>query len=260
MERTNELNHIIIFINKFLDNVDDLHRLLDFESISVHQFYTKIFCDNTSEKIYEIDLIKFTELKTDYVKVIDKIILKIMNHGGRNEKAIAELRKLQEEIAKLDFDADREKVGKVKKNFLEYKNRLEIYEEIYENTYGNYVVDVDELQKIRKELQELIEDINASKIDSKFKQVILNSLLNMQYYLEKYYIFGIDGISESLERVTGSMLLNCNQTQMVTEVEEKIGKKILSLIKNVNAVVTLAKNVIGIAADIDIPLLEGLFK
>lgn len=134
---------------------------------------------------------------------------------------------------------------------------------MYATQFGENEVPKEDLSKIERQLEELIKDIESSGIDAEFKKVILESLLNLQYYIKRYELFGISEIRDALNKLAGILVLNVYKPDNVTKNENSVFKGLLSLVTNVNQIVELTKNVgsaVQIVEPFIVPMLEQLIK
>jgi hypothetical protein len=94
----------------------------------------------------------------------------------------------------------------------------------------------DQLKEILEEVEELIFNITDSNLPPDVKQILVNNLYNIKESLHSYFITGIDGVRESLERSIGSTVMN-NQV-IAPEVENENVKGFFNVMLKINEIVS----------------------
>lgn len=66
----------------------------------------------------------------------------------------------------------------------------------------------DEIKEILEDIEALISNITDSELPADVKQILVKNLFMMKESLHSYFITGIEGVRESLERTIGSVVMN----------------------------------------------------
>lgn len=72
----------------------------------------------------------------------------------------------------------------------------------------NSVASDEELKEILEDVEALISNITDSHLPADVKQILVKNLFMMKESLHSYFITGIEGVRESLERTIGSVVMN----------------------------------------------------
>lgn len=203
--------------------------------LSSNLFYSQIFkCPDP------LDSITLTQLKMDYVNIIDRAI---KNLGNSNRKAIAIFCEIQSLIADFTLKDDTQQLLNIQAQCKKYKDKLELFEEAYGDKYNEIVINDKKLKDLEDQLNQLIDEVKKVEIDEKFKNLLLYNLVNMQICIHKYSILGISSIKDEMNKLAGAILLNMGDTKNSTASEKNILKSILGFIKNANDVVKFGENI-----------------
>ncbi|WP_144634155.1 hypothetical protein [Priestia megaterium] len=70
------------------------------------------------------------------------------------------------------------------------------------------VANEDEMKEILADIETLISNITDSQLPPDVKQILVKNLFMIKESLHSYFITGIEGVKESLERTIGSVIMN----------------------------------------------------
>lgn len=252
----NEIKTIINFLNIIYET--PTHNLSMGISINATDFYSTIFA--YPEKLNSITLVK---LKLDYINLIERAVRNLNNSGRNYSKALDTLYSIQAYISEFSTDDTINKLDKIKAASGGYKERLELFEEIYAEKFEEKLIDNKKIQELDNQLQNLINELKTTDIDDNFKFILMENLLNIQYCIQKYNILGIQGVRNEINRLTGTMFMNIGDPENSTPTEKNIFKRILEFIKSGNEIVKLGENICKIgqlASPAIITLVDNLVK
>jgi hypothetical protein len=235
LEEINDVKKII----QLLENASEISEY----SISASEYYAKLF---GIEK--QFDEVKLIEIKFEMLSLLDKAIKNMLKMDGKNEKSIALLKNTQVLLAAIHIKDDSSQIHNFKAKCKELSGKLELVEERYGGSYNQNILSDEKLTEISKQIDDLVKEIQTTEIDMSFKAILTDELLNMQYSIKKYKIYGSDSIQDATYLFLGKVLLNINKTENATETEKTIFKKIISFITNVNHVIKFGENVAMIAS------------
>lgn len=110
----------------------------------------------------------------------------------------------------------------------------------------------EDLAKFEQQIDSLIEEIRNSGVSTEFIHFLVSHLFIIRTSIQNYRFFGSVGMKASLARVLGEILLDPSKT---TRDEEKTGllKKVLSKIKDINAILVFIRNGVEIRNTLDWP-------
>ncbi|HET7595845.1 MAG TPA: hypothetical protein VFK15_02855 [Burkholderiales bacterium] len=105
----------------------------------------------------------------------------------------------------------------------------------------------DQLEALRKELDDLISHVLESHLPPDLKKLFLRNLEALRQAWSTYRIRGIEGLEQEVERSCGSILLHKDQIRSspANSAERKLWEGFLKLVDRLNKQVTLARNVKG---------------
>jgi hypothetical protein len=99
-------------------------------------------------------------------------------------------------------------------------------------------VSQEELDKLLKEVQKLIQHIAASKLDPRFSEFLLKHLGLIEYAILHYRISGVDELVEALERAVGAIILQPDAQAAIKKTEE--GKTFLKILADTSTILKTA--------------------
>lgn len=76
------------------------------------------------------------------------------------------------------------------------------------NSIHEYLLGDDELEELRKEVDNLIKQIEKLNLENEFKETLLSIILELRYAIDFYRIHGYEGFRVYTERFLGNLLLN----------------------------------------------------
>lgn len=235
LEENNDLKKVLILLN-------NVYEISEF-SLSASEYYTKVF-----EKEKLLDEIELTKAKYEVLSLLDKAIKNFYKIDGKNEKAIALINSIQVQIASIKIDDDNLKLSKFRDKCNELSGKLELIEERYGGYFNQKVLTDDKLDSISNQINDLINEIKDTEIDKEFKRVLMDELLNMQYMIKRYNVYGNDVLQDATYQLFGKFLFNIKYTDNATEPEKTIFRKIIEFVSNVNHIIKFGENVVSIAS------------
>jgi hypothetical protein len=98
------------------------------------------------------------------------------------------------------------------------------------------VANEDEMKEILVDIETLISNITNSQLPPDVKQILVKNLFMIKESLHSYFITGIEGIRESLERTIGSVIMN--NTVIAPEAANENVKGFYQIMIKVNEIVS----------------------
>lgn len=114
--------------------------------------------------------------------------------------------------------------------------------ELLEHRSPKSVVEPAELDDLKERLTDILKEVrDSTDIDVDLKKKICKAILEIINAIDQYFITGIDGVSEALERAAGTVNRNADTRQFVKK--DGLGKKLMGVLKLVNEKVDSAENI-----------------
>lgn len=113
------------------------------------------------------------------------------------------------------------------------------------------LIDEDKIRSILEEIETLISKITESELPSDVKVLLVKNLFIMKESLHNYFITGIEGVRDSLERTIGSVIINGSVIAPESDNEDVKGfYKIMMKFNEIVSTVNGAKELIAPLAKI----------
>lgn len=115
---------------------------------------------------------------------------------------------------------------------------------------GSFTISEEDIDGIRKELEEFLASVLASDLPQGLKALFLRNLESIRHALLVYRIRGIEGLENELERAVGSLMLNQGEIPPAdTEsASRKFWERFFVVVERINKAVTLTRNSQAMAA------------
>ena len=117
---------------------------------------------------------------------------------------------------------------------------------------SNYVreeqIDIDALESLQSEIHDLGAGVIASDIPPELKDLILDGLASIGHAIQKYRIYGIEGLKAAVDRNIGTIYRCQEKIRSVNDDKDRgTLEKYKDLVLKLNAMVTVTSNLIPLA-------------
>lgn len=104
------------------------------------------------------------------------------------------------------------------------------------------LIGTTQLDELKEKLTEVLQEVRDSvDIDAKLKKIILKAVSGIINAIDQYFIEGVDGIAEAVEKAAGAVARNDVARQFIKK--EGLGRKVLGALKLVNGTVDSTETV-----------------
>jgi len=237
--RTNEIKRIIEFFNRVEEASDKYNS--GFATVGIYgegDFFRDIFL--TSERLCETDF--FSE-KMKYIKMIDCAIEKMAGAEWNTDKVIETLKNIQLEIVKFAFDGEEERIYSFRNNCMKYRERLELFESLYDKSYGEKQLEQQKIAELQERILELIQELESFSWDTEVKITIKRQLYAVRDSIERYNLFGKQALEKEINALLGGVMMEVSNAECVSDEEKRFLKKVTDFVKNANAAVKFVENI-----------------
>lgn len=104
----------------------------------------------------------------------------------------------------------------------------------------------EQLESIRRDINELINEILNSDLENEFKGFILKGLREIEYAINSYKISGLEGLKSLINENVGGILLNTRLVQSTRDSNNKnikeMVEKVIKTFYSINTIITFTDN------------------
>jgi len=117
------------------------------------------------------------------------------------------------------------------------------------NQYCN--IDEEIILEFREKIDKLIEEVINLQLDDELKKAIIDNLKQVDLMIEKYKLYGLEGIKSAIENGVGSIILNGSLSEEASKNSnvKEVLKQVLNLLGSINTSITFVKNIAPIALE-----------
>lgn len=194
-------------------------KILNNSASRLHAILSAVFAYTPEAKMQNVWQELFKLKKNDLYKIslIQPRLIKLANEVGEQIESISHLQKKDIYLKYVNQIADalyrlghihnvQQLHQAINDNLLD---SLHICSDLLNsNSIHEYLLGDDELEELRKEVDNLIKQIEKLNLENEFKETLLSIILELIYAIDFYRIHGYEGFRVYTERFLGNLLLN----------------------------------------------------